>query len=198
MAAEWGGDEVRAISLYQSALAVAHGLNNAQAASVVLYALGDAAYRRGGLETAERLSEEALALLRSVGAEFELSLCLTTCGAMAFAGGDMPRAIRAYEEALNLALGIEVDWAVASTLSGFAAIAAARGDRVGAAQLLGAIETVREASHQYRIAHDAHLVQTTHAVRAALGAPAFAAAWQAGRALPREEAVDLPRTLGLL
>ena len=57
---------------------------------------------------------------------------------------------------------------------------------------------MREASHQERIPNYAHHAQTMQAVRAALGEAAFAAAWEAGRALPAEEAVDLPRTLGLL
>ena len=177
---------------------MARELNDAHGAGAALNALSDAAYWRGDLETAERLGEEAVALLRSIGDAFELSLGLTNIGAVALARGDTPRAVVAYQEALDLALGIEADWVIANALAGFAAVAMARGDHAGAAQLLGATETVREASHHARIPSFTHHAQTTRAVRAALGDAAFVAAWEAGRALPAEEAVDLPRALGLL
>jgi predicted ATPase/transcriptional regulator with XRE-family HTH domain len=193
--AEWGGDDERSIPLYESALAVARASDDAQGASNSLLALSDIAYRRGDLATAERLCEEAIALLRAVGDEFMLNLCLVTSGAVALALGDLPRAIASYREALDLALGIEMDWATASTLAGFAAVAAHRGDHVAAAQLLGACETMREASHHYRIANVHQHAQTTLAVRSALGDEAFAEAWAAGRALPAEVAADLPQAL---
>ena len=197
-AAEYAGDDARAIPLHESALAVARELNDAQAAGVPLWALSEVAYRGGDLEAAARLGEEALALLRSAGDEFMLGLAHTTSGAVALACGDTPRATVAYQEALNLALGIGADWVIANTLAGFAAVAAARGDSMVAARLLGATETVREASHQDRLANFYQHAQTTQAVRAALGEEAFDAAWQAGRAVPAEEAAELPHSLGLL
>jgi hypothetical protein len=103
----------------------------------------------------------------------------------------------AYQEALDLALSIEADWLIANALAGFAAVAAARGDHADAAMLLGATETFREASRHGRIPRFTHHAQTTQTVRAALGETAFTAAWEAGRALPGEDAVELPRSLGL-
>ena len=160
--------------------------------------LSDDAYRRGDLESSERLAEESIALLRSAGDEWALGLVLTNIGAVALAWGDTPRAIAAYQEALDLGLGIDADWVIASALAGFAAVAAARGEHPAAAKLLGATETMREASHQDRLSNHAHHTQTTQTVRAALGETAFAAAWNDGRALPAEEAIDLPRVLGLV
>ena len=196
--AEFEGDDDRAIALWESALAVARELNDAHAAGTALNALSEAAYWRGDLETTERLGEEAVALLRSIADAFELSIGLTNIGAVALARGDTPRAFVAYQEALDLALGIEADWIIANALAGFAAVAAALGDHASAARLLGATETVRESSHHARIPSFTHQALTTRAVHAALGESAFTAAWEAGRALPREEAADLPRTLGLL
>ena len=86
---------------------------------------------------------------------------------------------------------------MANALAGFAAVAAAWEDHRAAAQLLGATETVREASHIDAISNYAHHAQTMQAVRTALGEAAFAAAWEAGRALTTEEAVELPQALGL-
>jgi predicted ATPase/DNA-binding XRE family transcriptional regulator len=196
--ANWEDDDGRAVPLFGSALAVARELNDAHGAGAALNQLSEAAYWRGDFETTERLGEEAVALIRTVGDAFELSVGLTNIGAVALAWGDTPRATVAYQEALDLALGIEVDWLVANALAGFAAVAAARGDHVAAAQLLGATETVRELSHHARIPNFTHHAQTTSAVRAALGETAFVAAWETGRAVPADDAANLPRALGLL
>jgi len=196
-AVEYAGDLARAVPLYESALAFARELKEAHATSVALWALSEVAYGRGDLETAGRLNEETMALLRSVGNEFMLSICLLTNGEVALGRGDLPRAVVAFQEALELALGVDMPWAIAGALAGFAAVPAARGHHVAAAELLGAAATIREASHQVRFANFYHHAQTTQTVRAALGEEAFVAAWEAGRAMPAEEAVDLPRFLGL-
>jgi tetratricopeptide (TPR) repeat protein len=195
---EYAGDIERAVPLYEAALAVAREIDDPQAISVALWALGEAAYGRGDVASAERCNEEAIALLRSAGDEFMLSVCLTTCGSIALARDDAPRAASAYGEALELTLGLEMHWVVSAACAGFAAVAAASADCLGAATLLGTAETIREASHQSRMANFYHHAQTTQTVRAALGDDAFAAAWDAGRALPLEDAGALPRALGLL
>ena len=197
LVAEWQGDTQQAVPLYESAVAVARDLEDAQAISVPLWALSEVAYGRGDLETAGRLSEEAVALVRAAGDEFVLSLCLTTIGAVALARGDIPLAIDAYQESLEVARGIDADFAIAGAMVGFAAVAAALGDDVTAAKLLGATETVREASHQKRTPNYYLHAQTTQSVRTTLGDSAFTAAWNTGRGLPQEDAVDLPQALGI-
>jgi predicted ATPase/DNA-binding XRE family transcriptional regulator len=196
--AEFEGDDDRAVALWESALAVAGELNDAHGAGAALNALSEAASWRGDLETAERLGEEAVVLLRSIGDAFELSIGLTSIGAVALARGDSPRAVVAYQEAFDQALGIQADWVIANALAGFAAVAEGRGDHPGAAQLLGATETFREASHHARIPRFTHHAQITQTVRAALGETAFTAAWQAGRALSAADAAALPQVLGLV
>jgi tetratricopeptide (TPR) repeat protein len=195
---EYAGDNERAVPLYEAALAVAREIDDPQAISVALWARAEAAYGRGNFDIADRLNEEAFALLRSAGDEFMLSLCLTIRGAVALSGSDAPRAAAAYGEALDLTLGLEMHWATSAAYAGFAALAAGRADPIGAAMLLGAAETIREASHQSRMANFYHHAQTTQAVRATLGDENFAAAWAAGRALPLEDAAALPGALGLL
>jgi hypothetical protein len=127
-----------------------------------------------------------------------LSLSLTTLGAVALAHRDASAAASAYREALSLGVGLGSAWACANALVGFAALAVTQGDHTAAAQLLGAIETLREESQQHRLANYAHHNETTQAVRAALNESVFAMAWEAGRAVAAEEAVTLPEDLGLL
>jgi predicted ATPase len=195
--AEDAGDDERAIPLWESALVVARQLNDPQAASVQLLHLSDAAYRRGDLELAERQGEEAVSAVRLVGDAFVLSLALGNIGQVALAHGDTSRALVAYQEALDLARGIDSDWAITNALAGFAAVAA-RDDHIAAAQLLGATDTMREASQIVTVSNFAHHAQTLRAVQSALSKAAFAAAWEAGRSLSAEEAVELPRALGLV
>jgi predicted ATPase/transcriptional regulator with XRE-family HTH domain len=195
---EYAGDIERAVSLYELALAVARELDDPQAVSVALWALGEAAYGRGDVASAECCNEEAIELIRLAGDEFMLSLCLTTRGAIALAWDDAPRAAAAYGEALDLTLGLEMHWATSAACAGFAALAAGRAAYIDAATLLGAAETIREASHQMRMANFYHHAKTTQAVRAALGEDDFAAAWEAGRSLPDEDAATLPPILRLL
>ncbi len=197
-AVEYAGDLARAVPLYEAALADARDRNDAHATSVVLFALSEVAYGRGDLAAAGRLNEETIALLRSSGEPFVLSVGLLTSGEVALGRGDLPRAVGAYQEALDLALGIDMPWAIAGALAGFAAVPAARGHHGAAAELLGAAATIRDASHQDRFPNFYHHAHTTQTVRAALGEAAFVAAWEAGRALSAEEAIDLPRSLGLL
>jgi predicted ATPase len=198
LVAAWEGDDERAVALWESALAIALEHNDVQAIGDMLSLLSDAAYRRGELETAERLGAESVAAARAAGNEFVLSLALSDIGQVALARGDTHRAIAAYQEALDLALGIGVPLDIANALAGFAAVAAARGDHAAAARLLGATETLRDASHQDRVPNYAHHAQTTQTVRAELGEEAFAAAWNEGRALPEDEAIEFLRDLGLL
>jgi predicted ATPase len=197
-AAQLEGDVERAASRFEAALAAAREHNDAFGAGIALSALGYMAHQRGDLDAAERLSAEAIGLLRTVGAAFELCFGLRLIGEIALARDDLARAIAAYQEALDLALDIEVELAVASALAGFAAVAAARGDHTSAAQVLGATETVREDSHHVRLMNPVQHAQTIQTVRTALGETAFVAAWEAGRALPVQDAVELPRSLGLL
>jgi predicted ATPase/transcriptional regulator with XRE-family HTH domain len=193
--AEYEGDDNRAVPLYEAALAVARDLNDAQAIGECLGDLSDAAYRRGDLEAAEQLGEDALVAVRAVGHELMVSMGLCNSGQLALARGDIPRAIAAYQEALDLALGVDIPWIIANALAGSAAVAATQGDHTGAARLLGATDALREASHQPRIAHHYHLAQTTRSVHEALDGAAFAAVWEAGRALPVEEAVATARAV---
>jgi tetratricopeptide (TPR) repeat protein len=198
LVARLAGDDEQAPSFFETALAAGRKRNDAYGAGISLAMLGNIAHQRGDIDTAERLNADAIVLLRTVGAAFELSIGLSLIGEVALARGDLPRAIAAYQEALDLALRVEVELAVAIALAGFAAVATARADHTASARLLGATETVREASHHDRLSTHVLHAQTMQTVRTVLGEAAFVSEWEAGRALPVEEAVALPRSLGLL
>ena len=80
---------------------------------------------------------------------------------------------------------------VAGSLADLAVLAAAVERAEQAARLFGAAEGVRkEAGRVLKLPERAVYERAEARVRAALGAPIFAASWAAGRALPHEQAIS--------
>jgi hypothetical protein len=79
---------------------------------------------------------------------------------------------------------------VLQALEGVAGVAGAQGQPARAARLFGATDALRAAlGLPVRPADRRHYDRDVSAVRAALGAETFAAAWAAGRALSLEQAI---------
>ena len=76
-------------------------------------------------------------------------------------------------------------------LEGLASVVATQGDLQWAAQLLGAAEALREAIDVPRLPVDrVSYEQAVAAARVQLGEEAFASAWQEGRTMKLEQAID--------
>jgi DNA-binding CsgD family transcriptional regulator len=110
-------------------------------------------------------------------------------------GGNQAEAARLYDEALDIRLAIEDRSGVAGALGGIAGMAAARGELERAARLLGAGAALREAIGVRYGTHHLRGAQVLADAQARLDERAFAAAWQAGRALPVEQAVNEARAV---
>src|SRR5262249_47476434 len=94
------------------------------------------------------------------------------------------------QESLTLSQGIGDKLRVVRGLDGLATVASVRGDAVHAARLLGAAAAVRAALAAVLHPMDRPAIeQTVTALRAALGAEAFAAASAAGGALSFDQAI---------
>ena len=109
---------------------------------------------------------------------------------MAHAQGDDGRATALYEESLALCRELGDKHGLAECLEGLAGVAVAQQQLERAARLLGAAETLREAtgaplSPGERVRYDRDM----SAVRAGLGEAAFAAAWATGKAMPLEQVI---------
>ena len=151
---------------------------------------GQIALAVGDLAGAARYLEEAERRQRALGHTWGLSETLRYLGDLARARGDLDAALARYRESLALAEESGDRLFVADALDGVASVAAARGQAERAARLHGAAATLRErlgaaVAPWERPAYERDVA----AVRAALGAEAFAAAWAAGAALPLEAAV---------
>jgi DNA-binding CsgD family transcriptional regulator/tetratricopeptide (TPR) repeat protein len=153
--------------------------------------LGVVAHERGDLETARGWHERALRSHRELDDVLGVIRSLRDIGDVACDQSDFSAALAAYRECLALQ-GLWGDpFVVVNALAGSALIAAAWGQPEPAARLQGAAAAARE---QFRVGTDlpserALTERTAALIRAAVGEPAFRAAWQAGRGLSLAAAI---------
>ena len=155
-----------------------------------LLSLGTVARYEGDGDRAAALLGQSRSLSESIGFREGVAWSLEQLGLLAAGAGD-PGAAALLRRSLALHRELRDRWRMCSVLDDLAAVALAGGDEADAeraAGLLGAAEAMREAIGTViapceRAQHD----ETLAGARAALGAPAFAAAWQRGRLVPPDE-----------
>ena len=192
MVAEDHGDYLLAEARFADALTRFQVANDKSNAALTLTHLGVAAWGQGDVERAARLCEEAMTLQRATKDYWGLSISLGYLGLLAGERGEYAYAAMAHRESLRLRWDAEVWEDVAASLSDLAALAAAAEQPEQAARLFGAAAVVREETGRALIPHypeRAVFERAEESARRALGADAFAAAKEAGRALPREQAI---------
>jgi predicted ATPase/DNA-binding SARP family transcriptional activator len=160
--------------------------------------LSELARRDGDLPRARRLLAEAQKLAEPRTTRIDLRLAAiraySKLGCLAEQEGDLDEAARWHRTALTMLaenidgiLPIPVNPALASAVEGCAALAAARGGHTRAAELLGLAHTL----HGFRDAASFEVTRTTATVTAAIGPEEFAAAYQRGCGLTRDDALSL-------
>ncbi len=135
-------------------------------------------------------SEQALRILRRIGMSQQVVVTLLNLGAVERHQGNTSAARRHYREALTTAQALQNRNGIAYALAGLAGLAGEAGDFLRSARLLGAVEALLAAigavlEHAERAMVDAD----ADAARQALGEEGFAAAWEAGRVMPFDEAL---------
>jgi hypothetical protein len=141
-------------------------------------------------------SEESLASYRALRSVHGTASMLGTLDRALLERGEYERATGVLDEGLVLSQEIDNRWHATAALEGLAESAAGQGRHERATRLFGAVEALVEASgfavHPFH-GEGRHLRATRErflsAVRKRLGEAAFAAAWDAGRAKPFEQAV---------
>ncbi len=176
-------------------LAVARAVGDIWAVSLSLNALANTVLHRGDLATARKLTEEAVVLHRHLGERFLLAYCLDIMGQVATAEGQYVGARAALRESLHLSQDMGNPAGTADTLESIAALAATETHPEPAVQLAGAAAGIREqVGAQQSPMRRATLDHWLAAVRQALGAETTTLAWEAGRGMAIEQAVDLALT----
>jgi predicted ATPase/DNA-binding SARP family transcriptional activator len=183
----------RATEEASTALIMFRDLGDVEGAAWSLISLGTVARYQGEVERAATLLTESRSLAESIGFREGIAWCGEQLGLLAAVDGD-PAAITLLRHSLELHGELRDRWRMSSVLEDLAAIALALGRARSAARLLGAAEALRDAIGTViaPCERPQHL-QTTAAVRAALGEEEFAAARQQGLLASMDElAADLP------
>ena len=178
--------------LYEESLAIARELGDREGVARVLGNLGNVAKHQGDFPSARALHEESLAIKRELGYRQRIASSLNSLADLAIDEGDFASAQALYREALVIGRELGERLRIAFSLEGLAAVVAALGSSLRAARTWGAAERLRaEAGSPLppkdRPAYDRRVA----AARTREDNAAFDRAWQDGRVLTLEQAMEL-------
>ena len=184
------GDYPRAARLLEDALAMARDVANQYWTAVALSELGQVAFGRGDMARTAALTEEALALYERLADPWGTAVCLESLGLVACARGDLAGAAARFRESRALRWRVGEPVGVAAWLAGAATLAFASGLAERAARLFGAMRALFDrAEYAFQLLQRTTYERAEAKARAMLGEAGFAAAVEAGGALPFADAV---------
>jgi DNA-binding CsgD family transcriptional regulator len=160
-----------------------------------LFGLSEVARCEADYARAAALLDEAAEVVRAREDSWLTAYYLSAQGYVALQTGDPARAAQLQHQSLRLRQEIADQLGISISLDGLGAALIAQGKPVQAARLFGAAQEVRRrmgaAPYLPRRLEREHALAST---RAALGEPAFEAAWAEGQALSVEEVLSDPST----
>jgi predicted ATPase/class 3 adenylate cyclase len=186
------GDHAAAWALCEESLAIIRGLGNRWHIAGSLINLGSIDYLQGNLTSARQRYEESLAIYRELGDRWGIAAALINLGSAANDQCDYRAASAMYKESLAIHLELGDRWGIAESLQGLAYVAFALFGPARAARIWGGAERLREeigspVPPRDRPRYDGQLT----AARAAMADhDAFDLAWQEGRAMTLEQAIE--------
>ncbi len=181
-------DLVRAHALYEESLRLSRELSNKQCIAWSLNYLGVIAGDQGYYAQAHSLINQSLEQFREMGDRQGMSESLNNLGDIARAESEYPRAHSLYNESLGIAADLGDKRSIAIILGNLAATALAKGYPERAATLFAVTEALREEILLPPLTHDhQHALRET---RELLSGQVFAEAWERGRAMTVEKAVE--------
>jgi predicted ATPase/class 3 adenylate cyclase len=187
------GDYVAARALHEESLLIRRELSDKRGIASSLGNLGNVAYAQGHYPASRALFEESLTISQEVGDRQGIGFSLGTLGNVAAAQGDNASARTFFKQSLAIRMELGDRWGIAELLEGLSYVALALATPGRAIRIDGAAERLREEigsplPSNERPRYDRHVA----AARAALGDDvAFGRAWQEGRALTLEQAIEI-------
>jgi DNA-binding CsgD family transcriptional regulator len=185
------GDYERAKQLFEDALTLSRKTGDERTVGYALHNLGEVARFGGEYERAKRRGMEALAVFREMDDEWCVARTLSWLGMVTVYKSDDREAAGFLRE--GLALNREIggwEW-TAYCLEGFASLVGAKAQGERAARLWGAAEALREEiGSPLQPSDRPDYEQSVAAARTHLDGAAWEAAWEQGRAMSLEEAIE--------
>ena len=192
-----GGESMAACSWYQQSLAITREIGERWIEASNLNGLGNVACGQGDCAEARSFVEQSLAITREIGDRSKEVWNLSDLGQISRLEGDLAGARAFCIQSLTLARRLGETTDITYTMEECAALAMAEDAPFRAARLAGAAQAAREAISailppKQRRTHE----QTVAAAREALGEEVFSDAWDAGRAMTLEQAVEYALSAG--
>jgi predicted ATPase/DNA-binding CsgD family transcriptional regulator len=190
------GDNEQAIKQLEESLTLFRQLGDCVGTYVSLYNLAEAATARRDYGQAQKLHEESLMLKREQGDEWSIANSLMSLAIIARLQENYQQAIDLIQQGLGLFQKIGDRTDVAFCLLEFSAIAAIQGQSQLAVQLYAVADMLLEglgfpSGHAYRAKSERQLAS----IRLRMGEARFKAAWEMGRALTLDQAIEQARGL---
>jgi len=184
------GDHEAVRARAEEAIAVSHGLEEPDAMAAPLHLLAAGTRQAGDYTRARALYEESLALSRERGDERGVAMELLNLGAVEKNLGNLSRAEDLLREGIPLMRTVGDDGLTVAGLVVMAGVLAEGAEPARGARLLGAVDSLMEASEQVLDPDDqAEYEQAVASARAALGVAEFDAARGEGKTISLESAV---------
>ena len=176
---------------FEESLKIRQGMGHRTGVATSFYNLGCVAHQEGDLATARGFYEEMGAISRDAGFPWGVSMSLNRLAEVARLRGDLCAARALQAESLEIRRETGDKLGIADCLEGLACLAASAGHAERAARLWGMGASLREALDaplpaDLRGEHDRMVARA----RAGLNDEAFEGAWEAGRAMTWEQAVE--------
>ena len=176
--------------LYEESLAIRRQLGDRWGMASSLNNLGNVAHDQGGYRAARALYEQSLAIARELGDRWRIARSLSDLGIVAHDQGDYRVAGALHQEGLVIRRELGDLLGIAISLEGLAAVAAALSSSLRAARIWGAAERLREEVGSPLWPRDQPEYNRRVAAARAGDDADFDGAWQEGRALTLERAID--------
>jgi predicted ATPase/DNA-binding winged helix-turn-helix (wHTH) protein len=187
------GDYPAARAVLEESLAISRELGNPHSIALSLSNLGHVALHQSDYPAATTLFEEAMAIRRDLGDRFGIAQSLSNLGLVALNQSDYPAARALLGESLAIRRELGDQFGIPASLEALAAVVASQRDSMRAARIWGATERSRAEigaplPPSERSGYDRYVA----AARIASGDDAaFDTAWQEGRGLTLDQAMDL-------
>jgi tetratricopeptide (TPR) repeat protein len=178
------GQEGRAAERYAEGLALSRELGDTYNSAWALSHLGTVALRRGALDQAGELLTRSLALFQTLSHTAGIATVLNQLGRVALRADDLAKARALFDQSLAIFRELGQKRNIALSLVGLAIIAGQEQQAEPAARRFGAAERLlNDIGAILEPVDRAEYDRGVAGVRAQLDPAAFAAAWEAGRAL---------------